>query len=107
MLFRSINSPDTIYINAPNVKINNEPAVMGYEVSDVLHQILDMLGKIISGILSHPTTAGGFTSGAQQAAAETYLMDIREQLDEFLATDGKHGISKLKDGISESKAGDI
>ncbi|MBT7555484.1 hypothetical protein HN615_00985 [Candidatus Woesearchaeota archaeon] len=102
-----INSPDTIYINAPNVKINNEPAVMGYEVSDVLHQILDMLGKIISGILSHPTTAGGFTSGAQQAAAETYLMDIREQLDEFLATDGKHGISKLKDGISESKAGDI
>ena len=102
-----INSPDTIYLNAPNVKINNEPAVMGYEVSDVMHQILDMLGKIISGILSHPTTAGGFTSGAQQAAAETYLMDIREQLDEFLATDGKHGISKLKDGISESKAGDI
>ena len=107
-----INSPDTIYLNAPNVKINNEPAVMGSELSEVLDQMVDMLGKIISGVLSFPTTAGGFTSGAQTAAAETYLMDIREQIWEsgqegFHATEGKHGIKKLKDGISETKAVDI
>ena len=107
-----INSPDTIYLNAPNVKINNEPAVMGSELSEVLDQMVDMLGKIISGLLSHPATTSGFTSGAQTAAAETHLMDIREQIWEsgqegFHATEGKHGISKLKDGISESKAGDI
>jgi len=107
-----INSPDTIYLNAPNVKINNEPAVMGSELSEVLDQMVDMLGKIISGLLSHPTTAGGFSSGAQTAAAETYLMDIREQILEsgqegFHATEGKHGIRKLKEGISETKAVDI
>jgi hypothetical protein len=86
---------------------------MGEELSEVLNLMVDMMGKIISGILSQPATAAGFLNGSQKANAETQLGALRESVDRsgpsqwWLAEEGNGPIRKYEDGISETKAGDI
>lgn len=111
-----INSPDTIYLNAPNVKINNQPAVMGSELTIILNQMVEILEKLLSGVLMNPSTAAGYNTGKSVLPLNITLLleDLRQQIEEkgnegFHADDtkGKHTIRKLKHGISDSKAVDI
>ena len=97
-----MNSANEVYINAPTVHINNEPAVLGKVLTKVLEEILDLMEKMVLGIRA--------TAGATAVVTATNeLALIRSKLEDFWAVPtGTHNIialdSKGKDNL---KAADI
>mgnify|MGYP001159532726 CR=1 FL=1 len=100
-----MNSATEMHLNAPNVYINNEPAVLGNQLKSVLEDILDLMGTMIKGISASPTA--GPALNPPNAGNE--LLAIQGKLQDFLANEeGLHDIqaldSKFKDDL---KAADI
>ena len=101
-----MNGANEIYINAPTVHINNEPAVLGKVLTKVLEQILDLMGTMIKGIAA---SSGAPALNPPGATGElTQLYRIIEDFWAVPVPKGAHNIvaldSKGKDGL---KAADI
>ena len=99
-----MNSANEVYINAPTVHINNEPAVLGKVLTKVLEQMLDLMGTMIKGI-----SASQGSVALNPARATKELTQLYSIVEDFWAIPtGTHNIialdSKGKDNL---KAADI
>jgi hypothetical protein len=99
-----MNSGGEIYINAPTVHINNEPAVLGKVLTKVLKQILDLMGTMIKGI-----SASQGSVALNPARAKKELTQLYSILEDFWASPtGVHNIIALDPkGKNILKAADI
>lgn len=96
-----INSASELYINAPNVYINNEPAVLGKTLTEVLELITKLLEQMIKGIAADPVNA----SVLNVLDVTNQLINLKSQLKEYWAIPGHHNIKKIS--VDRLKAGDI
>ena len=89
-----INTPKTLYLNAPSVYIGNEPATMAESLSLILEDICDLIDILITGVSATPqgNPAMGGPMRPNQAMAS-----IRKSLKnkEFYAIPDKHSIKQL------------
>ena len=99
-----MNSAGEIYINAPTVHINNEPAVLGKVLTKVLEQILDLMGTMIKGI-----SASQGSVALNPARATKELTQLYRIMEDFWAVPtGTHNIAALDSkGKDNLKAADI
>jgi hypothetical protein len=89
-----INTPKTLYLNAPSVYIGNEPATMAESLSLILEDICDLIDILITGVSATPqgNPAMGGAMRPNQA-----MKSIRKSLNnkEFHAIPDKHSIKQL------------
>ena len=98
-----MNSAKEMHLNSPSVYINNEPAVLGSQLKNILEDILDLMEKMILGISKASTVAPAVIEHITPADVITNS-EIKSKLQDFLANEyGFHDIAdldgKFKDGL--------